>query len=236
MKLWRKIKRGWGEMEELEKDIDYSELESVQVQEAGKAYYFSKRCFDFFSSLLAIIVFSPIFLIIAILIKLDSKGPAVFGHKRLGQDGKLIKVYKFRTMVVNAQELLKQLTPKQKKEFEENFKLENDPRITKLGNFLRKSSLDELPQLFNILIGNMSVVGPRPIVEKELEKYNVYANKFLSAKPGLTGLWQVSGRSDTTYEERVQMDMEYIDNRSFWFDIGIIFKTVGAVVRKEGAR
>ncbi|WP_428978984.1 sugar transferase [Clostridium tanneri] len=199
-------------------------------------YYFSKRCFDFISSLCAIIVFLPLFIILVILVKLDSKGPAFFGHKRLGQDGKSIKVYKFRTMVTNAEELLKQLTPEQKKEFEENFKLENDPRITKLGNFLRKSSLDELPQLLNILIGNMSVVGPRPIVEKELEKYGIYGDKFLSAKPGLTGLWQASGRSDTTYEERVQMDMEYIDKRSFWFDIAIIFKTVGAVVRKEGAK
>lgn len=223
-------------MQQLEENSNLTKIGYVEVYEKSLTYYFFKRCFDFLSSLCGIVVFLPFFVILIVLVKLDSKGPAFFGHKRLGQYGDIVKVYKFRTMVINAEELLKKLTPEQKKEFEENFKLENDPRITKLGNFLRKSSLDELPQLFNILIGNMSVVGPRPIVEKELEKYGVYGEKFLSAKPGLTGLWQASGRSDTTYDERVQMDMEYIDKRSFWFDIGIIFKTVGAVVKGRGAR
>ena len=129
----------------------------------------------------------------------------------------------------------KNFTEEQKKEFEKNFKLDDDPRITKIGGFLRKTSLDELPQLLNIIKGDMSVVGPRPIVRAEVEKYGVCADKLFSVKPGLTGFWQANGRSDTTYEERVQMDMYYIDNRSFLLDIRIILKTVISVIRKEGA-
>lgn len=203
----------------------------------SKRYLYTslKRGFDFISSLMAIIVFSPVLLIIGISIKLDSKGPVFFAHKRLGQNGRIIKVYKFRTMVSDAEKLLKKLTPEKKREFEINFKFENDPRITKVGKFLRKSSLDELPQLFNILIGNMSVVGPRPIVKREIEKYGRYGDKLLSVKPGLTGNWQANGRSCTTYEERVKLDMEYIDKRNIWFDLKIILKTVVVVWKKEGA-
>lgn len=221
-------------MEELKGDKELIELEFKE--EVGTGYLILKRGFDIVSSLIAIVVFSPIFLIVGILIKLGSEGPIVFGHKRLGQNGQLIKVYKFRSMVKNADEVMKNFTPEQKKEFEENFKLENDPRITKIGKFLRETSLDELPQLFNILIGNMSVVGPRPIVEREIKKYGIYGKKLLVAKPGLTGLWQASGRSDTTYAERVAMDMDYIDTRSFLGDLKIIFKTVWVVIKKEGAR
>ncbi|MDP4145736.1 MAG: sugar transferase [Bacillota bacterium] len=199
-------------------------------------YSFFKRVLDVLSSFCALIILSPIFILLAVLVKLDSSGPAFFGHRRLGKDGRIIKVYKFRTMVQNAEEALKRLTPEEKREFQENFKLEYDPRVTKLGSFLRKSSLDELPQLLNILIGNMTVVGPRPIVEKELDKYGIYKYKLLTVKPGLTGNWQANGRSDTTYEERVKLDMDYIDNRSFLLDMKIIFKTFGAVVKKEGAR
>ncbi|ERI94311.1 putative undecaprenyl-phosphate galactose phosphotransferase [Clostridiales bacterium oral taxon 876 str. F0540] len=198
-------------------------------------YELSKRIFDIISSAVALVILSPVFIFLIVVIKLDSEGEAIFGHNRLGKNGKLIKIYKFRTMVKNAQEILNNLPPQQKREFEENFKLENDPRITKLGKFLRETSLDELPQLFNILIGNMSVVGPRPIVEKEIEKYGEYGDKLLSVKPGLTGNWQANGRSNTTYEERVQLDMCYIDNRSFLFDIKIILKTVVSVLKKEGA-
>jgi len=138
-------------------------------------------------------------------------------------------------MVVNAQEVFEAFTPEQKAEFEKNFKLENDPRITRIGNFLRKSSLDELPQLVNIIMGNMSVVGPRPIVKKELVKYGKDVDKLLTVKPGLTGFWQANGRSDTSYEERVKMDMYYIDHRSFFMDIKIIFQTVKSVIKGEGA-
>lgn len=222
-------------MEKIKKDepIYISDIDNTQSK---VGFEIGKRAFDIISSLAAIIITLPIFIIIGIIIKLDSKGPIFFSHKRIGKDGVFINVYKFRTMVTNAEEMLNKLTPEQKREFQENFKLKDDPRITKVGKFLRESSLDELPQLFNILLGNMSVVGPRPIVEKEMEKYTVYINKFLSVKPGLTGNWQANGRSDTTYEERVLLDMEYIDNRSFLFDLKIIFKTFGAIVNKVGAR
>lgn len=220
-------------MEEIE--TNNIKIDLVNEKESKYFYKIFKRLFDVVSSLIALIILSPIFIIIAIIIKIDSQGEVIFGHNRLGMNGKIIKVYKFRTMVKNAQEILKKLPEEQKREFEKNFKLENDPRITKVGKFLRKTSLDELPQLFNILIGNMSVVGPRPIVENEIEKYGKYGKKLLTVKPGLTGNWQANGRSNTTYEERVQLDMEYIDNRSFWFDIKIIFKTIVSVFKREGA-
>ncbi|WP_423231115.1 sugar transferase [Clostridium collagenovorans] len=199
------------------------------------AYNIIKRFFDVIIASLALVILSPVFIIIFICIKVDSSGPAVFGHTRIGENGKLIKVYKFRSMVENAEEVLRNFTAEQKKEFEKNFKLENDPRITKVGNFLRKTSLDELPQLFNIILGNMSIVGPRPIIKKEIQKYGEYADKLFSVKPGLTGYWQANGRSDTSYEERVQMDMFYIDNRSISMDVKIIFKTIISVIKKEGA-
>lgn len=221
-------------MEKLRDDV-YVYYEEGTVTKESKVYKVTKRLFDLISSLIAIIIFLPIFLLLSIWIRFDSKGPIIFGHKRIGKDGNFIKVYKFRSMVANADEVFKNFTPEQKAEFEKNFKLENDPRITKSGDFLRKTSLDELPQLLNILKGDMSVVGPRPIVEKEIPKYGIYADKMFSVKPGLTGYWQANGRSDTTYEERVQMDMYYIDNRSFWFDMKIIFKTVISVIKKEGA-
>jgi lipopolysaccharide/colanic/teichoic acid biosynthesis glycosyltransferase len=202
----------------------------------NKMYAFTKRVIDIVGAILGIIVLSPFLIIIAILIKLDSKGPILFSHKRLGQGGKIIKVYKFRTMVSNAEDLLKKMTPEQKIEYEKNFKLENDPRITKLGKFFRESSIDELPQLLNVLKGEMTAVGPRPIVPTELKKYGNYGEKLLSVKPGLTGSWQTSGRSDTTYEERIQLDMEYIDTRTLWIDIKIAFKTLVVVLKKSGAR
>lgn len=208
---------------------------AVNTKKKYGAYNFLKRIFDVVSASVLLVLLSPIFLVITIWVKLDSKGPAFFSHKRVGYKGEEIGIYKFRTMVSNAKEVFDNFTPEQKAEFAKNFKLDNDPRITKIGNFLRKSSLDELPQLINIIKGDMSVVGPRPVVTDELDKYGEYAEKFLSVKPGLTGFWQANGRSDTTYEERVQMDMYYIDNRSFWFDIKIIFKTIISVIKKEGA-
>lgn len=212
---------------------------NVQVDSEVKdkvIYNFLKRIMDIVGSLVGLVVLSPLFLILFILVKMDSKGPVFFSHARLGYKGKIIKIYKFRSMVINAEELLNNLTPEQKEEFEKNFKLENDPRITKMGHILRKTSLDELPQLLNILKGELSIVGPRPIVEKEIELYGQYGAKLLMVKPGLTGNWQANGRSDTTYEERVQLDMDYIDNRSIWMDIKIIFKTFIAVFKGEGAR
>ena len=212
-----------------------NDTEKFRVCGEKTMYLKVKRVFDIISASAALIIFSPILILLVLLIRLDSRGVAVFGHKRIGKDGKEFKVYKFRTMVINAQEVLEKFTPEQKKEFEKNFKLEDDPRITRIGGFLRKTSLDELPQLVNILKGDMSVVGPRPIVKAEIEKYGEFAEKMFSVVPGLTGYWQANGRSDTTYDERVQMDMYYIDNRKFLFDIKIIFQTVSSVIRKEGA-
>lgn len=199
-------------------------------------YKYVKRIMDFSLSLMGLIVLSPVFLLIAILIKKESDGPVFFKHKRIGKNGKEIYIYKFRSMVPNAEELIKKFTPEQMKEFKENFKLENDPRITKIGKFLRKTSLDELPQLINILKGDLSIIGPRPVVKEEVEKYKNNKRKFLSITPGLTGYWAANGRSDTTYEQRMIMELYYIDNISFKLDLKVFFKTIISVVRKEGAR
>jgi Undecaprenyl-phosphate galactose phosphotransferase WbaP len=200
---------------------------------------FAKRIFDVIFSTVALILLTPIFIIIAILMKFISPGPIFFGHKRIGQNGKFFRVYKFRTMVPNAEEILNewlQNNPEIKKEYEKDFKLKDDPRIVPIiGNFMRKSSLDELPQFFNSLIGNMSVVGPRPIVEKELEKYHRFAPKLLTVKPGVTGLWQVSGRNDISYEERVRLDVWYVRNWSMELDIMILVKTAAIVVMRKGS-
>lgn len=213
------------------------EIDSKVLVETNnkKVYEIVKRIFDIIVGLLGILILSPIMLIVAILVRVDSPGAVFFGHERIGKNNKRIKVYKFRSMYKNSQEIFDNFTEEQKREYYINFKLDNDPRITKIGSFLRKTSLDELPQLINIIKGDMSIVGPRPIVEKEIEKYGVYFDKFVSVTPGLTGYWQANGRSDTTYDERVQMDMYYIDNRSFIMDIKIIFKTFISVIKKEGA-
>ena len=215
--------------------VAFSAKNIVTRTKNERGYLVLKRIFDFIAALIGIILLSPIFLIISILIRRDSKGPIVFGHVRKGLHGRDIKVYKFRTMYENSKEIFENFTEEQKREFYINFKLDNDPRITKIGEFLRKTSLDELPQLFNILKCDMCIVGPRPIVEAEIEKYGKYADKLFSVVPGLTGYWQANGRSDTTYEERVDMDMYYIDNRSISLDLKIIFKTFVSVIKKEGA-
>lgn len=207
-----------------------------RINDKKTVYKAIKRVFDIVFSLIGLILLSPVFLIIAVIIKLDSKGPVFFVHSRIGEKGKPIGIYKFRTMVNNAEDLIKSFTPEQKEEFEKSYKLENDPRITKIGDFLRKTSLDELPQILNILKGELSIIGPRPIVQAELEKYEDNKEKFLSVKPGLTGYWAANGRSDTSYEERMQMELYYVDNMSFKLDVKIFFKTIFAVLKKEGAR
>lgn len=199
-------------------------------------YDFIKRFADIVCSAIAIVLLSPFFIIISIAIKATSEGPVIFVHQRVGKNGKKIGIYKFRSMVMNAEELIKNFTPEQKEEFKKNFKLENDPRVTKIGKFLRKTSLDELPQLFNILKGDLSIVGPRPIVEVETEIYGEYKNMLLSVKPGLTGFWAANGRSDTSYKRRRAMEIYYVKNRSLLFDIKIIFKTVISVFKGEGAK
>ena len=214
---------------------DFRANDIGEVTRGTTFYLIVKRTIDILGALIGLVLLSPIFLIVAIAIKLDSKGPIIFGHTRRGLHGKDIKVYKFRTMHQNSEEIFNNFTKEQKEEFYKNFKLENDPRITRIGDFLRKSSIDELPQLINILNGTMSIVGPRPIVEKEVALYGEYADKLFSVVPGLTGYWQANGRSDTTYEERIKMDMYYIDNRSLGLDFKIIIKTFGSVIRGEGA-
>lgn len=215
-------------------DIAVKEIEKINDKKV--VYKAIKRVFDIVFSLIGLVLLSPIFLIISVIIKLDSKGPVFFVHSRIGEKGKPIGIYKFRTMVNNAEDLIKKFTPEQKEEFERSYKLENDPRITKIGNFLRKTSLDELPQILNILKGELSIIGPRPIIQAELEKYEENKEKFLSVKPGLTGYWAANGRSDTSYEERMQMELYYVDNMSFKLDVKIFFKTIFAVIKKEGAR
>lgn len=199
-------------------------------------YDFVKRFADILCSAIAIILLSPFFIIISIAIKATSKGPVIFVHKRVGKNGKEIGIYKFRSMVMNAEALIEKFTPEQKEEFQKNFKLENDPRITKIGKILRKTSLDELPQLFNILKGDLSIVGPRPIMEVETEIYGKYKDMLLSVKPGLTGFWAANGRSDTSYKRRRAMETYYVKNRSLLLDIKIIFKTVISVFTGKGAK
>ncbi len=201
-------------------------------------YEFLKRLFDIILTSIALIVLSPAFIIIAILIKIDSKGSILYRHKRIGKNGKYIYLYKFRSMYSDSKERLEKLleNPKIRKEWEENFKLDNDPRITKIGKFLRKTSLDELPQLLNILMGDMSLVGPRPIIDGEIEKYGKDTSKFLSVTPGLTGWWACNGRSCTSYDERKKLELYYVDHRSIRLDFKIILKTFISVLKRNGAK
>jgi len=199
---------------------------------------FIKRCMDIFLILLFLPVILPLFLILSILVKVTSKGPVFYGHKRIGKNGKEFKCWKFRSMKINSQEMLEEILatdPVRRAEWEKDCKFVDDPRVTKFGKFLRKTSLDELPQLINILLGQMSFIGPRPVTEPELEKYGKYRDYVLSVLPGLSGMWQVSGRSDTSYEDRIAYDSYYIQNWSIWLDIWILIKTVWVVLKGKGA-
>lgn len=196
-----------------------------------------KRMFDIVGSALLIAVLSPVFVYLAYKVRQTGK-TVIYGHKRVGQGGQLFKCLKFRSMVENSQEVLQDLLekcPKSRKEWERDFKLKDDPRITELGQFLRKSSLDELPQLFNVLRGNMSLVGPRPVTKEEIERYGDKASFYYKAKPGITGLWQVSGRNDIDYDSRVDLDVWYVRNWSIWNDIVILIRTVTVVFNRSGA-
>ncbi|MBE6945551.1 MAG: sugar transferase [Ruminococcaceae bacterium] len=199
-------------------------------------YRIAKRAMDILLAGVGTVIAAPFILLIVLAIKLDSKGPAFYVHNRIGKNGKPLRLYKFRSMYINADQLFQQFTPEQKAEWQENFKLREDPRITRVGSFLRRSSLDELPQLLNILQGNLSVVGPRPVVAEELEKYGPNKERFLSVTPGLTGYWQAFTRSDGTYEDRMAMELYYVDHANLWWDIKIILATVGSVLKGRGAR
>lgn len=198
-----------------------------------------KRTFDILFSLFALIVGAPLFFFVALAVRLSSKGKIIYFHERIGRGGKPFRCYKFRTMYPNADQRLKEILNQDsdlKKEWELKRKLKNDPRITPIGAFLRKTSLDELPQFWNILVGDLSVVGPRPVVKAEVEKFmGLDAPKILSVRPGLTGIWQVSGRSNTTYKMRIEMDKQYIDSQSFLLDLKLIRDTIPALLSREGA-
>ncbi len=206
----------------------------------GLDHRLARRCkvaFDWLAAAAALVVVAPVLCAIAALVKLDG-GPVLFGHLRIGRDGRAFRCLKFRSMVTDSEARLAALLhsdPEAAAEWHETMKLRRDPRITKVGRFLRASSLDELPQLFNILRLEMSLVGPRPIVAAEVARYGSSIAAYHSIRPGVTGLWQISGRSGTTYDERVRLDTFYAGNWSFWSDIKIIAKTVPAVLRSRGA-
>lgn len=190
-------------------------------------------------ALILLTLFAPLMAVVAWLIWRKDGNPIFFGHYRVGRDGQMFKCWKFRSMVINSAEMLAELLqndPIAKAEWDRDQKLTHDPRITPVGAFLRKTSLDELPQLFNVLKGEMRLVGPRPITLAELDRYGEARWHYLNAMPGMTGLWQVSGRSDTTYEERVELDRDYVERRSLWSDAVILVKTIAVVLGKGGAR
>ena len=202
----------------------------------NKTFYLAiKNILDKIIAIILIIPAMLICIILGIYIKLDSKGPIFFKHKRIGKDGKTIFVYKLRTMVNGAEELKKNFTKAQQEEFEKNYKLKNDPRITKAGKKIRKLSLDELPQLINVMKGDLSIVGPRPITKEELKLYGSQQTELLKIKPGIIGDWTANGRSKTTYEERIKLELDYIKNIKFTNDIKIIIKTLIAVIKRNGA-
>ena len=210
------------------------EDERIQPKE-GPIYLFFKRAMDIIGSLCGIILLSPLLIIVALAIKIeDPKGSIFFSQQRCGKDNKLFPMYKFRSMVSNAEELLEELMEHNEMDGPV-FKIKDDPRITRVGKFIRKTSIDELPQLFNILIGHMSIVGPRPAIPHEVAEYSHYHKQRLLVKPGLTCIWQVSGRNSIGFDEWMEMDLEYIEKRNLWMDTKLIFKTVGVLFGDEHA-
>ncbi|MEC3856818.1 sugar transferase [Bacillus sp. WOD8 KX774193] len=220
-------------------DEDVTEVNEKKIDweavNARKGYLFAKRCMDFIGALCGLVLLSPLFLIIALIIKYeDPKGPIIFKQIRIGKDGKEFHMYKFRSMVADAEEKLKDLL-----QYNEvsgaMFKIKEDPRITKIGKIIRKTSIDELPQLVNVLKGEMSLVGPRPPLLREVQEYTAYDKQRLMVRPGCTGLWQVTGRNDVGFNEMVQLDLEYIEKRNFIFDIKIILKTIRVMLNSKNA-
>jgi lipopolysaccharide/colanic/teichoic acid biosynthesis glycosyltransferase len=204
---------------------------------AGTSSDWTMRGFDIFASTVAIILFAPLMLLLFLLIKATSSGPGLFRQQRVGLDGQLFPCLKFRTMVTDAQQQLERLLAESEEarlEWERDQKLRSDPRITAIGEFLRKTSLDELPQLFNILVGQMSIVGPRPIVEGEIARYGPRFTDYCSVRPGLTGLWQISGRNDVSYAKRVRLDSFYARRKSLALNVVICFRTVPAILSSRG--
>lgn len=226
---------------ELTKEIEKLDIDKGDISK--KIYRVIKRIIDIIGALVGCIILLPLtFCIWLANIVVKDNGPVFYVHKRIGKNGKEFNMYKFRTMCNNAQDMVKDkesmkryFTDEQIEEWKENFKIENDPRITKVGRFLRKTSLDEVPQVLNILKGDLSIIGPRPVIEEELEKYGENKEKFLSVTPGLTGYWAANGRSDTDYEKRMKMELYYVDNISLKLDMEIFFKTIITVIKRKGA-
>lgn len=217
--------------------INKSEKQTI-IRNQRYSYIFFERLTDILGAVIGLILALPLIVVICTLYLFeDTKGPIFFRQVRVGKNGVNFDIYKFRSMAVDAQRRLKADPALYRKYIENNYKLdpEEDPRITRLGRFLRKTSLDELPQLINVLKGEMSLVGPRPVIEEELEEYKDKIDKFLSVKPGVTGYWQVSGRSDVGYPERVDLELYYVNKQSITFDIKILLKTVLIVILKKGA-
>lgn len=226
--------------------VDVNEYEEVKKKVSALSsvrelvYLFVKRCFDIVCGLIGVVCFVPLIVIVKIVNICNKDFDSIFYfQKRIGKDGKEFKLYKFRSMVVNADEILEQTLKNDKKiaeEWKKYQKFENDPRITKIGNILRKTSLDEVPQFINILKGDMTMIGPRPLVPGELDSHNGNHEIYESVRPGITGWWACNGRSATTYEERLDLEYYYVKNRSLWLDIKCVFKTISAVICKKGAK
>lgn len=196
------------------------------------------RLFDIAVAASALILALPFLVLLAVAMQIDSPGPLLFRHRRIGLGGKTFPCLKFRTMHVNAAEMLREhlaTNAAARAEWQAEFKLRNDPRITRLGRIVRKLSLDELPQLLNVIAGDMSLVGPRPIIADEVERYGQFFDDYCSVRPGLTGIWQISGRNDISYSQRVALDCYYARNKSVWMDLGVLFGTVPAVLRARGS-
>lgn len=220
----------------VEEQIDSSAVQERPTVEIHPIPYHSyKRMMDILVSTVALVLFSPIFLLVAIAIKLTSRGPLLFKQTRVGLGGRHFTCLKFRSMIVDADEMKAKLEHLNEATGPV-FKIKNDPRMTSIGKFIRKASLDELPQLWNVFVGDMSIVGPRPAVPNEVEKYKQREFGRLAVRPGITCIWQISGRSDLSFEEWMQLDLKYIENMSFWGDIKIVWQTVPAVLTGRGAQ
>lgn len=219
-----------------EESIYETNIES-EIISTKRLYLIIKRIFDIICSSLGILITSPIFIITAILIKIEDKGPIFFVQKRIGKDGKIFNLYKFRSMIKNADEVLENMLkdPNKKKEYKRKMKLDDDPRITKIGKFIRKTSIDELPQLINVLKGEMSLIGNRPYLPREKKDMGTYYQDIIKTKPGITGYWQTSGRNELLFQERCKLESYYSNNMGFKIDIKIFFLTFYVVLLKKGA-
>lgn len=221
------------------KDIIVEDFSEEIVTECKRSRFtLFKRPFDLVASVILIFLASPLFLAIAIVVAMDG-GPAFFRHQRIGRNGKAFGCWKFRTMILDAEASLAEyltLHPEAEAEWDRDQKLAYDPRITPIGKFLRSTSLDELPQLLNVISGEMSLVGPRPVTLPELSRYGPSASDYTSVRPGITGLWQVSGRNEISYDQRVALDSHYVRHRNMGIDLAILVRTIGVVFSKRGAR